>query len=129
MKKEILNGFHVEEIERIISGATEGELSHELSSVVYSLGRDVENEEEYDYAFSKLLEIYEKGNENVKTRVLGAFSMLAVLHKDIKTLDISIVEPLVIETYSRANSANKYVIQDAVDDINFSLKWNLNLGI
>ncbi|MBR4933242.1 MAG: hypothetical protein IKZ03_02175, partial [Clostridia bacterium] len=71
----------------------------------------------------------ETGNENVKTRVIGAFSMLAVLHKDIKTLDRSIVEPLVADAYSRSDSANKYVIQDAVDDINFSLKWNLKLVV
>ena len=120
-----MKGFLSEEIERIIKSVPNKEISPELSSIIYCLGRDAENEEEYDYAFSKLLELYERENETVKAQVIQAFSLLAVLKQDIKVLDRSIVEPLVLSAYSDAIGRNKQVIQDAIDDINHSLSWNL----
>ena len=120
-----MNNFSVEEIEQVITAVPNEEITPELSSVIYCLGRDAENEEEYDYAFSKLLELYERKNETVKAQVIQAFSLLAVLKNDIKKLDKSIVEPLILSAHSTAVGANKFTIQDAIDDINHSLNWNI----
>ena len=59
LKKVIItvNNFLVEDIERVITTVPDNETSIELSSVIFCLGRDAENEEEYDYAFSKGLMI------------------------------------------------------------------------
>ena len=120
-----MNNFLVEEIEQVIKSVSNKEVSPELSSVIFCLGRDAENEEEYDYAFSKLLELYERENETVKAQVIYAFAMLAVLKQDIKILDRAIVEPLISSANSNAVGTNKSTIQDAIDDINHSLNWNI----
>ena len=120
-----MNNFLVEEIERVIKSVSNKEVSPELSSVIFCLGRDAENEEEYDYAFSKLLELYERENETVKAQVIYAFAMLAVLKKDIKKLDRSIVEPLILTAYARSIGSDRATIQDAIDDINHSLNWGI----
>ena len=120
-----MNSFLVEEIERIIKATPNNEATIELSSVIFCLGRDAENEEEYDYAFSKLLELYKRDNETVKAWVIQAFSLLAVLKTDIKKLDRSIVEPLILTAYSRSIGSNRATIQDAIDDINHSLNWSI----
>ena len=120
-----MNNFLVEEIEQVIKSVSNKEISPELSSVIFCLGRDAENEEEYDYAFSKLLELYERENETVKAQVIYAFAMLAVLKKDIKKLDRSIVEPLILTAYARSIGSDQATIQDAIDDINHSLNWGI----
>ena len=120
-----VNNFLVEDIERVITTVPDNETSIELSSVIFCLGRDAENEEEYDYAFSKLLELYKRDNETVKAWVIEAFSLLAVLKRDIKKLDRSIVEPLIRTAYSRSVGSDRALIQDAIDDINQSLDWDL----
>ena len=118
-----MNNFHTEEIERVISSTTDKGIAPELASVIFSLGRDAENEEEYDFALSKLMELYERDSEDIKAQVIQALAMLAVLHKDIKALNRSVVEPLILKV--TANSKNKQIIFDAMRDINQSLGWNL----
>ena len=120
-----MNNFRVEEIDQVITSVPDEEITSELISVIFCLGRDAENEEEYDYAFSKLLELYERKNATVKAQVIQAFSLLAVLKQDIKTLDRAIVEPLILSANSSAVGINKSTIQDAIDDINHSLNWNI----
>lgn len=120
-----MNNFLVEDIERILKAVRDNETTIELSSVIFCLGRDVENEEEYDYAFSKLLELYKRDNDTVKAWVVQAFSLLAVLKKDIKILDRSIVEPLILTAYSQSVGSDRATIQDAIDDINHSLNWGI----
>ena len=120
-----MNNFLVSEIEQIVKSAADKEPNPALFSVIYCLGRDVETEEEYDYAFSKLLELYEMGDDAVKARVIQAFALLAVLKQDIKILDRSTVEPLILSACSCATGANKEIIQDAIDDINYILRWKL----
>ncbi len=120
-----MNSFLVEEIDRIIKSVPDREVTNELLSVIYCLGRDAENEEEYEYVFSTLLGLYERENQTVKANVIRAFALLAVLKKHIKILDRAIVEPLILKAYSVANEENKQMIQDAIEDINYSLKWNM----
>ncbi len=121
-----MNSFHVEEIERIIKAVREDEDGDcdGLYSVIYSLGRDAENKEEYDFAFSKLTELFHIGNISVKARVVQAFSLLAVLKKEIKILDRACVEPLILSAYLRSSGSDRQIIQDAIDDINHSLNWD-----
>ena len=120
-----MNNFLVSEIEQIVKSAADKESNPALFSVIYCLGRDAETEEEYDYAFSKLLKLYEMGDDAVKARVIQAFALLAVLKQDIKILDRSAVEPLILCACSCATGANKEIIQDAIDDINYILRWKL----
>lgn len=120
-----MNHFFEKEIDRIIESVPDKEITPELSSVIYCLGRDVDNEEEYDYAFCKLVKLFERENETVKAQVIQAFSMLAVLKSDIKMLERTIVEPLILSAYSVTDERNKAIIQDAIDDINYSLEWNM----
>ena len=47
-----MNNFKLNEIESVIKSTPDDALTKELSSVIFSLGRDAENEEELDYALS-----------------------------------------------------------------------------
>jgi hypothetical protein len=102
-----MNDFCINEINSIINSTMDKGLQPELASVIFSLGRDAENEEEYDFALSKLMELYERDSEDIKAQVIQALAMLAVLHKDIKALNRSVVEPLILKTAATANSKNK----------------------
>ena len=115
-----MNNFHVEEIEHIISSTTDTEFSPELASVIFSLGRDAENEEEYDYAFEKLTKLFRRGNEDVRAQVIQAFGIMAVLKKDIKPFDKDYVMTLIQEALKTASKENQGIIMDAIDDINRS---------
>ena len=119
--------FFTDEIEQVINSVPDTEITPELSAVIYSLGRDAENKEDFEYAFGKLLELFERENETVKAQVIQALSMMAVLKKEIKKLDKKVVEPMILRAVFCADERNKAIIQDAVDDINYSLKWKLKL--
>lgn len=119
-----MNNFKVKEIEAILNAGKDEKINPDILGTVYSLGRDAENDEEYDYAFNMLLEIYENASDRVRVFVILAFSLLAVYHK---RLDRKIVEPIIMREWHIADSINKSTIQNAVDDINYTLKWNLHL--
>lgn len=119
-----MNGFNIEEIETIINLGKDEKVNPDILGVIYSLGRDVENDEEYEYAFNQLLKIYENASDKVRAYVILAFSLLAVTYGKLKR---KIVEPIIIREWYIAKGCNKMTIKDAVDDINNSLNWNLNL--
>ena len=45
-----MNGFDIEEIETIINLGKDEMVNPDISGIIYSFGRDVENDEEYEYA-------------------------------------------------------------------------------
>ena len=114
-----MNGFLIEKIENIIN-STDAELTPELAGAIFSLGRDVENEEEYDYAFEKLTELFRRDNEDIRAQVIQAFGIMAVLKKDIKPFDKDYVMTLIQEALKTASKENQGIIMDAIDDINRS---------
>ena len=114
-----MNGFLIEKIENIIN-STDTELTPELAGVIFSLGRDAENEEEYDYAFEKLTELFRRDNEDIRAQVIQAFGIMAVLKKDIKPFDKDYVMTLIQDALKTASKENKGIIMDAIDDINRS---------
>ena len=109
-----MNNFFINKINGVIASTIDKGLTPELASVIFSLGRDAECDEEYDFALSKLMELYERDNEDVKAQVIQAFAMLAVLKKDIKMLDRSLIEPLILKAAATASDKNKYIIFDAI---------------
>lgn len=119
-----MNMFHTQEIERIISTASGEEMSPHLSGVIYSLGRDAENDEEYEYAFQLLTSLSAHRSVFIVSMVILAYSLLALYHK---RLDRKIVEPIIKKAWKSAEGNEKDRIQDAVDDINSALKWHLKL--
>lgn len=123
-----MNNFKLNEIESVIKSTPDDAFTKELSSVIFSLGRDAENEEEYDYALSMLFLIFNRDNESVKAEVIQAFSLISILKKEIKKLDVKIIEPLVHIAWSNAKSdKNKAKIKYSVEDINLNLNSNINL--
>ncbi len=120
-----MNKFLINKINRVITFTIDKGLTPELASVIFSLGRDAECKEEYDFALSKLMELYERDNEDVKAQVIQAFGIMALLKKDIKMLDRSVIEPLILRAAATVSSKNKYIILHAIEDINHSLGWDL----
>ena len=114
-----MNGFLIEKIENIINSA-DAKLTPELAGAIFSLGRDAENEEEYDYAFEKLTELFRRDNEDIRAQVIQAFGIMAVLKKDIKPFDKDYVMTLIQDALKTASKENKGIIMDAIDDINRS---------
>lgn len=115
-----MNGFLREKIEHIINSTSDTELTPELAGVIFSLGRDAENEEEYDYAFEKLTKLYKRDNEDIKAQVIQAFGIMAVLKKDIKPFNKDYVMSFIQEALKTASKENRGIIMDAIDDINSS---------
>jgi hypothetical protein len=121
---QAMNRFHTQEIERVVSEAQNGPIPEELSGIIYSLGRDAENDEEYDYAFHLLTTLSRHHSVSIVSMVIVAYSLLALYHK---RLDRAVVEPIIKKAWSSAKGSDKARIRDAVDDINYSLKWKLDI--
>lgn len=119
-----MNRFHTVEIDCVISAAVTEENAPNLPEIIYSLGRDPENDKEYTYAFDKLVLLSNHPSTFIVSMVFLAFSFLALYHK---RLDRTVVEPIIKRTWATAQGLDKARIQDALDDINHALKWNLTL--
>ena len=117
-----MNNFNQEKIKLIIEKG-KNELSNpEILSVIYSLGRDITNEEEYNYAINILLSLYNSSTERIRANIILAFSLIAV---NYQKLDREKIEKLIIKEYNIATDENREIISNAIDDINFSLKWSI----
>lgn len=120
-----MNGFDQETIETIIKmseNKQDEELQHDFYGVIYSLGRDAENSEEFQYAYDKLLKLCRHTNPHVRAYSILALSLLSgsgILEKET-------VVPIITEEWKK-NREYRGTIQDAVNDINYWLKWDINL--
>ncbi len=119
-----MNAFQTDKIASIIKLGSNEQTNPKILSVIYSLGRDAANIEEYHFAFQSLLSIYEEATENVRAYVILACSLLAV---SFQTLDRATVEPMILHEWNNANEKSKVIIQNAVEDINYMLNWQLSL--
>ncbi|MDO4155575.1 MAG: hypothetical protein Q4D37_02205 [Oscillospiraceae bacterium] len=119
-----MNAFQIDKIASILKMGNNEKSNPEILSVIYSLGRDAANMEEYHFAFESLLSIYKGATDNVRAYVILSYSLLAV---SFKTLDRATVEPMILHEWNTANEKNKAIIQDAVEDINHILHWQLSL--
>lgn len=116
-----MNNFETDTIEKIIAEYNDSKNIEKLCGVIFSLGRDAENDEEYDYALKKLVQLSEIDNPAVLSNIILAFSMLALYHK---RLDRTITEPIIKKAVKLAESPDDKVrISDAVSDIKRFLGW------
>lgn len=120
-----MNGFDRETIETIIKQSEDKqdeELHHDIYGVIYSLGRDAENSEEFQYAYDKLLKLCKHINPHVRASSILGLSLLAgsgILKKEI-------LVPIIAEEWKK-NREYRGVIHDAVNDLNCWLNWGINL--
>lgn len=122
-----MNHFDEKEIKRIMEmpdSEADEKIPAELSGIIYCLGRDAESGDEFSYAYSLLLELCRRKNARVRAQAILGLSLLAVFHRK---LERKVVEPIILQEWAAAAPENKHMIQDAVDDINFALGWNLKL--
>ena len=117
-----MNNFNQEKIKLIIEKGKNELNNPEILSVIYSLGRDITNEEEYNYAIDILLFLYNNSTEKIKANIILAFSLIAI---NYQKLDREKIEKLIIKEYSIAKDENKEIISNAIDDINVALKWDI----
>lgn len=94
-----MNRFYIKEIEDILSRGYNEIHNPDIMGVIYSLGRDAENNEEYEYAAGKLLQIFDGGTDGVRAYCILAFSLLAVSGF---CLDKDRIAPLIIQERKRA---------------------------
>ena len=124
-KNCFMNGFDQETIETIIKKSEDKqdeELQHDIYGVIYSLGRDAENSEEFRYAYDKLLKLCKHTNPHVRAYSILALSMLAgsgILKKET-------ILPIITDEWKK-NREYRGTIQDAVSDLNDWLKWDIDL--
>ena len=120
-----MSGFDQETIETIIKiseNKQDDEIQHDIYGVIYSLGRDAENIEEFQYAYDKLLKLCKHMNPHVRAYSILALSLLAgnrIVKKET-------VVPIIMEEWKN-NKEYRGTIKDAVDDLNERLKWDINL--
>ena len=120
-----MNNFKMTEIEQFFNAPDYDDdnlINSEFFGVIYSLGRDAENDEEYRYALNLLLSLCDRKSQRVRTRAIIAISLLAIKHK---RLERERVEPIIIREWEIADDENKATIRDAIDDINNAMKWNM----
>lgn len=115
-------GFDTGKMEPVISAAIHGDLLPQLPGIIYSLGRDAQTPEEYDYAFRHLVALSASPSSYVHSMVILAFSLLAVFHG---RLERQVVEPIIYQAWSKAQGMELQRIQEAVEDINERLDWGL----
>lgn len=120
-----MNGFDKETIETVIKmseNKQDEEIQHDIYGVIYSLGRDAENSEEFQYAYDKLLKLCKHANPHVRANSILSLSMLAgsgILEKET-------VVPIITEEWKK-NREYRGTIEDAVNDLNDWLKWGIKL--
>lgn len=124
LKEKSVNNFNRKEIEKIIASAGSEQVPPELAGVIYSLGRDAENDEEYEYSFRLLTGLFLHKSAYVKSMVILGYSLLALYHEK---LNRKITEPLIREAWAATGGDDKIRVKDAADDINRILKWNIIL--
>ncbi len=117
-----MNHFYIKEIEDILGRGYNETHNPDIMGVIYSLGRDAENNEEYQYAAGKLLQIFESGTDVVRAYCILAFSLLAVSGF---CLDKDRIAPLIIQERKRAEGKNLQIINDAIEDIEMAMEWRL----
>lgn len=126
-----MNNFDKEKIEQIINlpnSEFDDDIPQELYGVIYSLGRDAENEEEFDYALALLLELCGRKNARVRSQAILGISLLSLNTQFNHKLDRATIESIIMREWKSAeNSAIRSTIADAADDINFTLGWDISL--
>jgi len=123
-----VNNFKTVEIEQIINApdyADDSFISSELFGVIYSLGRDAENEEEYQYALNLLLSLCDRKAPRVRAYAILGLGLIAMNHGYL--LERERIESIIKNEYEAANEENKSTIRDAIGDINYALKWNMTV--
>ena len=122
-----MNNYKTAEVEQLLSAPDYEDnslINPELYSMIYSLGRDAENEEEYQYALNILLSLCDRKAQRVRTKAILAISLLAIKHE---RLERGRIEPIIKNEWKIADDESKATIQDAIDDINHALKWNMTV--
>lgn len=126
-----MNNFDREKIQQIINlpdSEFDDDIPQELYGVIYSLGRDAENEEEFDYALALLLELCDRKNVRVRSQAILGISLLSLNTQFNHKLDREIIESIIMcEWKSTENSVIRSAIADAAYDINFALGWDISL--
>ncbi len=117
-----MNNFKTEEINAVIQRGKDESVNPEIMGVIYSLGRDAENDEEYSYSFQTLMDILDGGTDRVRAYCILGFSLLAVC---CGKLDKNIIAPICRREREIAIGANLSTINDAIADINLALHWDL----
>ena len=120
-----MNNFKTAEVEQLLDAPDYEDnsiINPELFSMIYSLGRDAENEEEYQYALNILLSLCDRKAQRVRIRAILAISLLAIYHR---RLEREKIEPIIKREWEIADDESKITIQDAIDDINHAMNWNM----
>ena len=120
-----MNNFKTAEVEQLLDAPDyedNGVINPELFSMIYSLGRDAESEEEYQYALNILLSLCDRKAQRVRVSAILAISLLAIYHK---RLEREKIEPIIKREWEIADDESKITIQDAIDDINHAMNWNM----
>lgn len=120
-----MNGFDknkIEDILRASEGKQDDEITQDIYGVIYSLGRDAGNEEEYQYAYAILLELCKHVNPHVRAYSILGLSLMA----DSNILEKEVIIPIIINEWTE-NIEYRNTIQDAVEDLNFKQQWKITL--
>lgn len=112
----------IEDIIKLSEDKQDTEISQDIYGVIYSLGRDASNNEEFHYAYAILLKLCKHANSHIRAYTILALSLLA----DSNVLEKDIIIPIVVKEW-KENKKYRRTIEDAVDDLNFKLKWRIKL--
>jgi len=121
-----MNGFKTQEIERILGFPdieTDEGIPKEIFGVIYSLGRDAENETEAEYAYQHLLSLCHRKNAGVRAYAILGLSLSATKRRP----DKEVLEPIIMKEWKMRTGKTAGTLRDAVDDLNYFLGWNIQL--
>lgn len=123
----IMNHFKVSEIEQIMNRSkccsNDRDITKEIYDVIYSLGRDAENAEEYRYSYHLLTQLCEHCNPHVRAyAILG----LALLRAEEGLFDRNKIQQILVREWND-NVDYKSTILDAAEDFHNRFGWNIEL--
>lgn len=121
-----MNGFNTEEIAKKLDYSDDmpdDQIPTEIFGVIYSLGRDAENQSEYEYAYNILLDLCGRKSRRVRACAILALSLMA----DSGILEKDRLMPIILEEYMDTDELSRGNIAAAVDDLNMILGWDIKL--
>lgn len=124
-----MNNFHTDQIAEILNypdPAHDDEIPQQVFDVIYSLGRDAENEEEFLYAYNLLLELCKRKSHRVCAYAILGLSLLA-LNQESGLLNRDEIVPIIMRELPENKGLAQSWILDAIDDFNQLLHWKIKV--
>lgn len=119
-KKQVINHFRTKNIAKILQ---ENDLNKKLI-VVDSLGKDADNQIEFDYAYNLLLKLAYFENSKIKVAVIKSLSL--IIQKGYG-FDVETLKKTIQNSLNSCEESDKILIKPIIQELNENYKFNIKI--